>query len=346
MKFKRLITTIDSHTEGQATRVVVAGFPNLPGKTMAGKKDFMRQNFECLRTAILHEPRGATVSTGGIITPPVTEEAAFGIIWLEFGEGTEGRYIDMCGHGSIGVAVTAVEMGIVEPKEPVTEVAFDTPAGLVHARVNVEDGRAKSVTIQNVPSFLYKTEVINVPDRGELKVDIAFGGINYAFVEAKDLGIGTSAADINNAHSLIAKVIIAVNEQVKIQHPEKPYIKGVCGLQITDKPTHPEATVRSICTEPVVRETLDSDVKIDRSPCGTGTSARMAVRHAKGELAIGETFVTESVLGLVFYGKLVRETNVGGIKAVVPEVTGRAFITGVNQLMIDEDDPLKYGYLL
>lgn len=338
MKFKKLITAIDSHTEGQFTRMVIGGFPNIPGRTMAEKKNFVRQNLDHLRTATLHEPRGTMSSFGCVMTPPVTDEAAFGIIWMEMGMGAEMRYIDMCGHGTIGVAATAVEMGIVEPKEPVTEIAYDTPAGLVHARVDVENGRAKRVTVQNVPSFLYKTEVIRVPDLGELQVDIAFGGNNYAIVEAKDLGITTSIADVKGAQYLITRVLTSINEQVKVQHPEKPHIKGVLALLINDKPSHPEATVKNIY--------VDEVGNIDRSPCGTGTSAKMAAQYAKGELGLGETFVTESIIGTVYYGKLIKEVSVAGFRAAVPEVTGRAFITGISQFMIDEDDPFKYGFLL
>lgn len=338
MKFKRLITAIDSHTEGQSTRMVIGGFPHIPGKTMAKKRDFVRQNLDHLRTAILHEPRGVMSSFGCLMTPPVTDEAAFGVIWMEMGMGTEVRYIDGCVHGTIGVAATAVEMGIVELKEPVTALAIDTPSGLVHARVNVKDGRVRSVTVQNVASFLYKTEVIKVSDLSELQVDIAFGGNNYAIVEAKDLGIKTNGADVKRAQPLIARVLTAINEQVKVQHPEKAYIKGVLALLINDKPSHPEATVKNVYTDEVGN--------IDRSPCGTGTSARMAARYAKGELGLGETFVTESVIGSIFYGKLVKEVNVGGFRAAVPEVTGRAFVTGISQFMIDEDDPFKDGFLL
>jgi len=338
MKFKKLITTVDSHTEGQPTRVVTAGFPDIPGKTMIAKKEFVKKNLDYLRTAILHEPRGVMSSFGCIMTPPVTEGAAFGIIWMEGGEGVDLRYIDMCGHGTIGVAATAVEMGIVEAREPVTEIAYDTPAGLVHARVDVKDGRVKRVTVQNVPSFLYQTKMIRVPDLGELQVDIAFGGNNYAIVEAKDLGIGTTTADIKGARGLVDRVLTAIRAQVNIQHPEKPHIKGVLSLLINDKPAHPEATVKNIYA--------DETGGIDRSPCGTGTSARMAARYAKGELGLDETFVTESIIGSIFYGKLIKEVNLAGTKAVVPEITGRAFITGVHQFMIDEDDPFKYGFLI
>ena len=338
MRFKNLITTVDSHTEGQSTRVVISGYPRIPGKTMAEKKEFVKKNLDHLRTALLHEPRGVFSSFGCIMTPAVSEEAAFGILWMEMGPDPESRYIDMCGHGTIGVATTAVEMGIVEAKEPITEIAYDTPAGLVRARVQVENGKVKRVTVQNVPSFLYETKVIKVTGLEDIKADIAFGGNNYAIVDAKDLKIGTTPADIKNARELIAKVIKSINGQTKIQHPEKPHIKGVLALLINDKPTHPEATVKNIYA--------DDAGGIDRSPCGTGTSARMAARYAKGELKLNETFVTESVIGSIFYGKLVKEVKVGNFKAAIPEITGRAYITGIHQFVIDDDDPFKQGFLI
>jgi len=338
MRFKNLITAIDSHTEGQCTRMVIGGYPNIPGKTIAEKRDFVRENLDHLRTALLHEPRGTMNSFGCIMTPPVSDEAAFGIIWMQSGTRKELRYINMCGHGTIGVATTAIEMGLVEAEEPVTEIAIDTPAGVVRAKVNVEDGRARSVTFQNVPSFLYRTAVVKVPGLGELQVDIAFGGNNYAIIEAKDLGITATMAGIRKARELIERVLAAINEQAEVQHPEKAFIKGVLAVLLSDKPSRTEATVKNIYT--------DEDGRIDRSPCGTGTSARMAARYDKGELGLGETFVTESITGTIYYGKLVKEINVGGFKAVVPEVTGRAFITGVSQFMIDEDDPFKYGFFM
>ena len=336
MKFRKLITAVDSHTEGMGTRVVIGGFPNIPGKTMVERIDFMRQNLDYVRTALMNEPRGTVRPTGCILTPPVTDEAAFGIIWI--GMGKEPIYSTMCVHGTIGVATVAVEMGIVEPKEGVTEITIDTPAGLVHAKVNVENGRAKSVTIRNVPSFFYKTARFKVPGPGELEADVAFGGNNYAIIEAKDLGIRTSVADIKGALDLVAQVIISFNEQVEVQHPEKDYIKGIRMILISDKPASSKATVKNIC--------VTKNGAIDRSPCGTGTSARMATQYAKGELGLGESFVTESIIGTLFCGKLIEEVNVSGIRGVVPEVTGRAFVTGIHQFVIDEDDPLKYGFIL
>jgi len=336
MRFERLITTVDSHTEGMATRVITGGIPNLPGKTMAEKRDFVKQNLDYLRTAVLNEPRGGQVY-GCIMTPPVTDDAAFGAIWMRRGEAAV--YSDMCGHATMGVATTAVEMGMVEPVEPVTEMTIDVPAGIVRAKVNVENGKAKSVSIQNVPSFHYQTSTIKVPGLGELNVDVAFGGNTIAIVEAKDIGIETTIAGITRARDLIVQIIESINEQVEIQDPEKgPTKMAKTGIVISDKPTNPKANTKNIA--------VTKELFFDRSPCGTGTSGKMATLYAKGELDLGQTFVAESIIGSLFYGKLIKEVDVGGIKAVVPEVTGRVFITGMHQFTIDADDPFKYGFVL
>ena len=341
MKFERLITAIDSHTEGQFTRMVVSGFPNIPGKTMALKRDYVKQNLDHLRTALLQEPRGGISSFGCVMTAPVTDEAAFGIIWMEAGTGSDNIYIDMCGHGTIGVATTAIEMGLVPVKEPITEIPIDTPAGLVHAKVKVENGRAKSVTLENVPSFLYKTQVITVPNLGELSVDIAFGGNNYAIVEAKDLGIKANTTEIRRAGDLIEQVEQSLKKQVRVQHPEKPFIRGVFAILLNDEPSNAESTVKNVCVH-----SSGGVFGIDRSPCGTGTSARMAAWYAQGKLQPGETFVSESIMGTVYYGNIAEEVKVGDFKAIVPEITGRAWITGIHHFMIDADDPFKHGFLL
>ncbi|GAG07729.1 unnamed protein product, partial [marine sediment metagenome] len=224
------------------------------------------------------------------MTPPVTDGAAFGLIMF-VGEG----YIEMCGHGSIGAATLAVDMGIVAAREPETEVVIDAVAGVVRVRVNVENGKAKGATLQNVPSFLYKSTTIKVPRLGELPVDIAFGGNFVAIIEAKDLGITTDVAGIKQATAsgLLEEVTQSIDEQVQVQHPEKDYIKlrGEMIL-ISDRPVNPEANVRD-----TVRNIMTITNKIiDRSPCGTGTSARVATQYAKGQLRLGETLVTESVI--------------------------------------------------
>ena len=336
MRFENLINSVDSHTEGMATRVITGGIPNIPGKTMVEKRNFVKHNLDYLRTALLNEPRGADVY-GCIMTPPVTEEAAFGAIWMR--KGKEAVYSDMCGHATMGVATTAVEMGIVEPVEPITEMLIDVPAGIVRAKVKVENGKAKSVSIQNVPSFHYQTTTIKVSGFGELVADIAFGGNIIAIVDAEDIGIETTIAGITKSRELIVQIIDSINEQVEVQDPEKGTFKlAKTGIVISDKPSNSKANAKNIA--------VTKELFFDRSPCGTGTSGKLATLFAKGELELGQTFITESVIGSLFHSKLVNEVNVGGKKAVVPELTGRVFITGMHQFAIDPDDPFKYGYVL
>jgi proline racemase len=340
MRFNRMLTAVEYHTAGQPVRVVTGGIPNIPGKTMHEKREFFRHNLDHLRTALLQEPRGHNDMWASIMTPPVTDGAAFGLIMFS-GE----EYNDMCGHGSIGAATLAVDMGIVEAREPETEVIIDAVAGPVRVRVSVKNGKTGSATLQNVPSFLYKSTMIKVPRLGELPVDIAFGGNFYTIIEAKDLGITADVAGIKkaNASGLLEEIAQCIDAQLSVQHPEKDYIKLRSDMiLISDKPFKPEAnvkdTVRNIMVMP--------NRHIDRSPCGTGTSARVATQYAKGKLHLGETLVTESIIGTHFHAKAIKEVSVGGIKAIIPEVIGRAFVTGMHTFMIDEDDPLKYGFRL
>lgn len=336
MKFKRLVGTVDSHVEGMPARVVVGGIPNIPGTTMLAKRDYAKQNLDPIRTALLNEPRGHNDMFLCILTSPVTDRAAFGVLY-GVSVVPEG-YINMCVHGSMGVATVAVETGIVEPREPVTKIIMDTVAGTVYTEVNVENGKAKSVTLQNVPSFFYKSEVIEVPAVGRLSVDIAYGGNFYTIVDAASLGIRANIEDIRKSEVLFSQIRESVHRQVVVQHPEIPDVKLASGILLSDTPLHLQANARNIL--------VGKAGFIDRSPCGTGTSAKMATLYAKGKLKLGETFVTESILGTVFHGRLTKEVDVGGIRAVLPEVTGRAFITGIHQFVIDEDDPFKYGFKL
>jgi len=214
---------------------------------------------------------------------------------------------------------------------------LDMPAGLVRARAEVKNGKVQNVTFQNVPCFFYENRIISVPGLGKIPVDIAFGGNNYGIVNASDLRIGTTPAEIKANTVLVAKVIDSINEQTDIEHPEMPHIRGVLALLINDEPTHSEATCKNIY--------IDDCGGLDRSPCGTGTSARMAARFANGEQKIGDLFVSESVIGSMFRGRLIKETMVGSYKAAIPEITGRAYIIGLNQLVIDNDDPFGNGFV-
>ncbi|MCG0275277.1 MAG: proline racemase [Thermosediminibacteraceae bacterium] len=334
MRFSRLLMAVDSHTMGEPTRVVIGGIPHIPGKTMAEKKAYLEQNMDHIRTALMHEPRGHKDMFGSIITAPANQEADFGIIFMD-----GGGYLNMCGHGSIGAVTVAIETGMVKPESPVTHVKLDTPAGLVEARAEVTNNVVKSVTIRNVPAFLYEADVrIDVPELGKITADIAFGGSFFAIVDAKQLGIKVDTSNIDRLIKVGMAIRKAANEQIKVQHPEKEHIKTIDLVEIYGETENPNAHLKNVV--------IFGDGQADRSPCGTGTSAKMATLYAKGKLALGQEFLYESIIGTIFKGRLVSETQVGPYKAVVPEITGSAYITGFNTFVIDPEDPVKYGFLL
>ncbi len=334
MRFQRMITTIDTHTEGEPTRTVIGGLPHIPGKTMAEKMLYLKKNMDSLRTMLVYEPRGNEVMSGAILASPCRPDADIGVIYIEVG-----GYLPMCGHDTIGCCTAMIEAGIVPVEEPVTTIRLDTPAGLVTARVIVEGLSAKGVTFRNIPSFLYQRDVeVEVPGFGQVILDIAYGGNFYALVEASKLEleiVPERAGDLVRAGIAIRK---AVNSQVRVQHPEKPFIEGLTHVEFYGPPTHPEAHAKNAVVIP--------PGSIDRSPCGTGTSAKVATLYVKGALKLGEEFVHESILGTLFKAQIVEETMVGDLLAVVPEVTGRAYVTGINQFVVDPEDPLKEGFLL
>jgi len=329
-----MISTIDTHTAGEPTRTIIGGLPYIPGKTMSDKMLYLRTHMDGLRTMLMYEPRGNEVMSGAILTQPCNAQADIGVIYIEVG-----GYLPMCGHDTIGCCTAMVEAGILPIEEPITTVKLDTPAGLVVATVAVEGFVAKSVTFKNVPSFVYKTDVkVEVPGYGRAVLDIAYGGNFYALVEAKSLGftiVPERAGELVRAGVSIRK---AVNSQLHIKHPEKPFIEGLTHVEFYGPPTHPEAHAKNAVIIP--------PGSIDRSPCGTGTSAKVATLYAKGKLKMGQEFVHESIIGTIFQARIVEETKVGNLPAVVPEITGRAYVTGINQFVVDPDDPLKEGFLL
>lgn len=334
MRAIRTINAVDSHTMGEPTRIVVGGIPVIPGNTMPEKKAYLEKNLDHIRTAIMHEPRGHKDMFGSIITQPTNKEADLGIIFMD-----GGGYLNMCGHGSIGALTVAVELGMVEVKEPYTEVVLEAPAGLVRGKIKVEDGRAKEVSIVNVPSFLYKHDVVvDVPEVGKLTIDISFGGSFFALVKSSDLGIDICTQNAQKLCDVGMKILKAVNEQVKVQHPTLEHIKSVDLVEIYGPAKNPKANLQNVV--------VFGQGQVDRSPCGTGTSAKLATLYAKGELKMNEEFIYESITGTMFKGRVVGETKVGDYNAVIPEITGSAYITGFNQFIIDPDDPLKYGFTL
>ncbi len=335
MKISKQIIAVDSHTMGEPTRIIISGIPNIPGDTMPEKKSYLEENLDHLRTAVMLEPRGHNDMFGSIITAPTKKEADLGIIFMD-----GGGYLNMCGHGTIGAMTVAVELGMVEVKEPITEIVLEAPAGLVKGRVRVEDGKAKEVSFANVPAFLYKSNVVvEVPELGKtLTIDISFGGSFFAIVEAKQLGIDICPKNTNELNRMGMAIIKAVNEQVEVSHPELAHIKTVDLVEIYGPAKGEGATLQNVV--------VFGDGQVDRSPCGTGTSAKMATLFTKGKLKLGEEFVYESIIGTQFKGKVLESYEKNGILYVIPEITASAYITGMNHLLIDPMDPLKYGFSL
>jgi len=333
-QFSHIISAIDTHTEGEPTRIVVSGLPPILGETIPKKWAYMRANMDHLRRALIHEPRGHRDMFGAILTSPCNPEADYGLMYMD-----SGGFLTMCGHGTIGTVTLLVEMGMVEAKEPETVVVFDTPAGLVEAHAVVEHGKVVRGWIENVPAFLYKSDVpIEVEGLGKITVDISFGGNFFAVVTADQVGIPLELRRVKDLVDIGLRVRSAVNQQVPIEHPIEKHINMVELTEITGPAVHPKAHARNIL--------IFGEGSVDRSPCGTGTCARMAEMYAKGQLKLGEPFVHESIIGSLFHGELVREVKVGPFTAVIPRISGRAYITGIQQFVIDPDDPMKYGFLV
>lgn len=332
MRYSHSITAVDSHTAAEPTRVVTGGIPPVPGSTLPEKKKYLEDNMDWLRTALMKEPRGHNDMFGSIITEATHEEADFGIIFMD-----GGGYLNMCGHGTIGAATVAVETGIIPMVEPETMVTLEAPAGLVRAKVAVSDKKVTSVTFTNVPAFLYKENVkVTTPSLGEVTFDIAFGGSFFAIIRDTFFGLEILPKNADRLTELAMELRDVINRDVKVEHPELKHINTVDLIEIYGKAVSPSADYRNVV--------IFGEGQVDRSPCGTGTCAKMATLAQKGELKIGEKFVYESITGTTFSGELLEKTTVGDLEAYVPSITGSAWITGFTDFVIDETDPVKHGF--
>jgi proline racemase len=333
VRSRRTFHTVDSHTEGMPTRVVVGGVGTLPGATMAERRLWFAEHSDDLRTLLMYEPRGHGAMSGAILQPPTRPDADYGVLFIEVS-----GLLPMCGHGTIGVATVLVETGMVPVTEPVTRIRLDTPAGLVTADVAVQDGAATSVTIENVPSFVYAADRgIDVPGFGPVRCDLAFGGNFYAIVDLDDLGLPFDRARSGDLLAAGLAVMDAVNAADSPVHPERPDISGCHHVYLKAPGSTAALSRHAMAIHPGW---------FDRSPCGTGTSARMAQLHARGELPLGQDFVNESFIGTRFTGRLLSRTTVGPYPAVVPAITGRAWVTATSQFHLDPTDPFPAGFLL
>ncbi len=325
---------MDSHTEGMPTRVITGGVGALPGASMMERRRWFAEHSDDLRTLLMYEPRGHASMSGAILQPPTRPDADWGVLFIEVS-----GLLPMCGHGAMGVATVLVETGMVAVSEPVTTVRLDTPAGLVVAEVAVEDGAARSVSIRNVASYSHQLDAVaDVPGLGEVCYDLAYGGNFYAMVDLDRLGLPFERAAKEHLLGAGLAIMAAINEQASPVHVETPAITGCHHVALIAPGSDAKHSRHAMVIHPGW---------FDRSPCGTGTSARMAQLHARGELGMDTDFVNESFIGTRFIGRLLGQTQLaGGVPAVLPTITGRAWVTGTAQYLLDPDDPFPAGFLL
>ena len=332
-----VITTVDAHAAGEPLRIITGGLPELPGDTILERRRYMQQHYDHIRKALMWEPRGHRDMYGCVLTRPVTPEADLGVLFMH----NEG-YSTMCGHGVIALVTTLLNTGALPAKGEHTPVNLDTPAGLVRATAHLaKNGQVKYVSFLNVPSFLYAQDTaLDIPEFGHLTVDVAFGGAFYAFLPAAQVGLSVrpeQAHQLAVAGDMITK---AVNAVLSVRHPVEEDLGFLYGTIFTDSPVDPSHHSRNVC--------IFANAEVDRSPTGTGVSARVALHYAKGEITANEQITIESILGAAstFTGRVAAHAQVGQYKAVVPEVSGRAFIIGRHECILDPQDELGRGFLL
>lgn len=328
--YEKNFVAVDTHTVGEITRVVLSGFPEMPGNTMIEKKKYLEEHCDEYRKALMFEPRGHHDMFGSIVTKPINSEADYGVIYMD-----TGGYLNMCGHGTIGTVTAIIEAGLVEAKEPYTEVVLDAPAGLIRTKAEVKGGKVVSVTLTNVPAFLYKENLETVIDGKKVTYDISFGGSFFALCDVTQIGLDIIPENIPALTEFGMKLIENANKENKIQHPELD-ITSVDLAELYCPTSTPGCDMRNVV--------IFGDYMADRSPCGTGTSAKLATLYKRGKIGIGEPFVYESFIKTTFKGVIKEESKVGEFPAVIPQITGSAYLTGISTYIIDNEDPLKYGF--
>jgi len=328
------ITTIDAHTAGEPLRVITSGYPELPGDTILEKRRYAKQNLDHLRKALMWEPRGHADMYGCLVTDPVTADGTLGVIFMH----NEG-YSSMCGHGIIGLAKVALDTGIVKAQGDEVTIKMDTPAGRVTALALRQNGIVQEVSFLNVPSFVYALDqVVDVPGVGQITYDIAFGGAFYAYCRAEQAGVGLTEAHFSQLIEVGMRIKHAVRKNHPIEHPFEPELGFLYGTIFIGEALDDHNHSRNVC--------IFADGELDRCPTGTGVSGRAAIHLARAELEVGEPFRVESILGTYFTGEVVETKQFGTYDAVIPRVTGRAYICGRNELLLDPDDALGGGFFL
>lgn len=330
---RRLLHCVDTHCEGEPTRVVVGGVVDVPGTTMLDKMRHLEHEADALRRWLLHEPRGSAPLSATLVLPPVHPEADASFIIME-----SATYEGMSGTNTFNTALAVLETGMLPMHEPTTRLTLEPPAGLVQVTAACSEGRVRRMTFENVPCFATHLDAtVQVPGLGSLRVDVAYGGAWVAFVDAESLGYGIVPEEARALADLGEQIRPHVAAQLSIAHPTIPELSALSFVVFTARPRSGGHARNA---------TVVSPGRLDRSPTGTATSARLAVLAAKGLLRPGEPFVNESIISTQFTGCIVRETRVGPLSAVIPSITGRAWITGFHQIVVEPDDPLADGFTL
>jgi proline racemase len=328
------IITIDSHTGGELTRLVVKGIGEIQGNTIALKREYFKKNYDHLRQMLTKEPRGHKGGLVAVVTENVSEDARFGLIYMD-----AKRYPYLCGHATIGAVVTLARTGFLDLREGENQIPVDTPSGIMHTTAVVTQGKVESVAINIVPSFVLETDRrINVPEFGTLNIDLVYAGGFFAMVSSQQTGIEPVIANSQILSELGMKIIGAANEQVEVFHPERPEVTTVDVAEFYE--THHENVMEG---KSIV---VYGESHIDRSPCGTGTAAKLTLLHHAKKIDINQTYTNYSPLGTSFDARLVKTLKVGSLDAVIARITGMAYITGVHKFILEEDDPFPQGFLL
>jgi len=328
------IQTIDAHTGGEPLRIIISGFPKLEGDTLLKKRANAKKKFDQIRKTLMLEPRGHADMYGAIIVEPDTPDADFGVIFIH----NEG-YSTGCGHAVIALTKIFIETGLIKKTEPITEVKMDVPSGFIRSFAEVKHGKIINIGFHNVPSFVQQMDsIINIPELGKIQYDLAFGGAFYAFVDTAQLNLDCTE---KYHDQLIEKGVLikkAIAESILMDHPTEPEMNFLYGTIFTGPPKNLKNHSRNVC--------IFAEGEVDRSPTGTGVSARAAIHYSRGEISIGESITIESIIGSTFSVKVDDVTTFGKYNAIIPEVRGNAFITGKNLFWINPNDPLKDGFIL
>ncbi len=336
MRASRMITVVGAHVEGELNEVITGGVLNVPGKTMFEKARYLETQADDLRNFLLQEPRGKVTLCTNLVLPPTHPEADAGFIIIE-----PDSYPPMSGSNTICTTTVLLETGMIPMQEPETLLTLDAPGGLIRVKATCRDGKCERVTFQNVPAFVfYLDHPVEVPGLGTIKVDVAYGGMIYVLVDAKALGYEIVPSEARELVEVGERIKKAAAEQAPAVHPENPEIHTI-NQTLFYGPLRTENGVKTARNTVIV-----SPGRHDRSPCGTGTSARLAVMHARGLIKEGEPFVHESIIGTTFNGRILETTTIAGKPAVRPEISGRAWITALHQYILDPTDPFPTGYRL